>query len=248
MVVAAPSRSSAPAPAGKLARKLSVVAGAAGVVAAGAGEVEAVTYTPTAGVVAAQGIPDFSFVDATNVTLGTLRPPATAGTTGWDVDGIGGSNFTLSNSGTVYASLRGSPGVGSFRTNIQLANLQAGVTVSQAQAWNAGGFVMTAYSGISQPSFSLNTPGQFGFRFTNGSDTHYGWGSLVIDTAGSALGQGFKITEAYYNSTPGGAISVGAVPVPEPTAMALLAIGSAGVFAWRARRKNVPATKSGQPG
>jgi hypothetical protein len=39
--------------------------------------------------------------------------------------------------------------------------------------------------------------------------------------------------------TPGGAISVGAVPqaVPEPSSMALLGLGAAGVAAWRSRRK-----------
>ena len=56
------------------------------------------------------------------------------------------------------------------------------------------------------------------------------------------------ITEAYYNTTPGAAISVGQVPqaVPEPSSMALLGLGAAGVAAWRARRK-AKAQSASQP-
>jgi len=95
---------------------------------------------------------------------------------------------------------------------------------------------MTTFGSNAQLNFSLGTPGQFGFRFTNGADTYYGWGSLVID--GTPVGRGFEITEAYYNSTPGAAITVGAVPVavPEPSGMALLGLGAAGIAAWRSRR------------
>ena len=90
------------------------------------------------------------------------------------------------------------------------------------------------------PGFTANVPGFFGFKFNDGvnlSDFYYGWGSLTIDLL--SPGQGFKITEAYYQSTPNTAIQVGDVPqaVPEPSSMALLAAGAAGVAAWRARRK-----------
>ena len=50
---------------------------------------------PTAGVVAAQGIPGFSFAAPTTVTSGTLRPPASPGNTGWDIDGNGQADFNL---------------------------------------------------------------------------------------------------------------------------------------------------------
>jgi len=58
----------------------------------------------------------------------------------------------------------------------------------------------------------------------------------VID--GTPVGQGFKITEASYNTTAGESISVVqvSVAVPEPASMTLMALGAAGVAAWRARR------------
>ena len=231
--------------------QLLTLAGAAGAAVIGGGEAAAVTYTPTAGVAAAQGIPDFSFVDATNVTLGTLRPPAAAnGTNGWDVDGTGGDDFQLTKFSTFQARLTAVNGgqwiVGGTASVQGILNAATGFPVSsnlsQGRNFSAGPVIVTNSSGNFQFSFTANVSGQFGFRFTNASDTHYGWASLVIDE--TPMGQGYKITEAYYNTTPGAAINVGAVPVPEPSSMALLGLGAAGVAAWRARRKTTPSAEA----
>ena len=220
--------------------RLMALAGAGGALVAG-GEAEAsVTYTPTPGVVAAGGIPGFSFVDASNVTLGDLRGPATAGSVGWDVDGAGGDNFFLVNSVTLFGSLSGAGNSNSLLADPFgiLQNIATGGAVGALQAtWRYQKMTLTyaGTTGALSVNFSLGTSGQFGFRFTDTGNTYYGWGSLLID--GQAIGQGFKITEAYYQSTPGTAIDVGAVPVPEPTGIALLALGSVGVMAWRSRRR-----------
>ena len=230
--------------------QLLTLAGAAGAAVIGGGEAAAVTYTPTAGVAAAQGIPGFSFVDATNVTLGNLRPPATIGTIGWDVDGTGGDDFQLTKFSTYQARLTAVGGqwiYGTVSTSFRgMLNKAAGAPVSGNLAPNESFFAgpaIVTFSGDKQFFFfTANVSGQFGFRFTNASDTHYGWASLLIDE--TPIGQGYKITEAYYNTTPGAAINVGAVPVPEPACMALLALGAAGVVAWRARRKTTPSAEA----
>lgn len=224
-----------------LGRRLGALAGASGALVAGA-DAAGVTYTPTAGVVAAGGIPGFSFVDVSNVTLGNLRPPATIGTIGWDVDGTGGNDFQLTKFSTYQARLTAVGGqwiYGTVSTSFRgMLNKATGAPVSGNLAPNESFFAgpaIVTFSGDKQFFFfTANVSGQFGFRFTNASDTHYGWASLLIDE--TPIGQGYKITEAYYNTTPGAAINVGAVPVPEPSSMTLMALGAAGVVAWRSRR------------
>jgi len=222
----------------RLGRKLAALAGATGAVTAGTAE--AVTYTPTAGVAVAQNITGFSFVSDADVTLGDLRPPASAGFVYWDIDGDGGDDFYLRNVNN-YAIFgpqqTNNAMIGQRGEGITISNLATGAGVGLAGPWQNSLAYATVNGTRREPglqNFPTNVSGQFGFRFTSGSDTFYGWGSLVPDLL--APGQGFKITEAYYHSTPDAAIDVGAVPVPEPSSMVLLALGAAGLTAWRARR------------
>ena len=231
----------------RLGRKLAALAGATGAVAAGTAE--AVPYTPTAGVAAAQGIPGFSFNASTNTaTLGSLRPPVTPNTAiAWDIDGVGAADFQVKNSNPftalIFARLGpldyGNSLVGVQSEGLVLSNLAAGVAVNNAQPFGFSSVPLTANGGAAfqNQNFLEDTPGQFGFQFASGGNSYYGWGTLVIDYL--AAGRGFQITEAYYNTIPDAGINVGAVPapVPEPSSIALLAIGAAGVTAWRARRK-----------
>ena len=242
----------------KVARRVAAVAGAAGAAATGQAVAEGITYVPTAGVVAAQGIPGFSFTAPTTVTSGTLRPPATEGNTNWDIDGNGQIDFFLENfrssaQNSAYfvprAPFAANPNgllAGATTGSQNLLEIYSnGIVNPAATGWNNGRQWMTFAGDVNQQNaFSNYVAGYFGFRFAfsnNPNDYYYGWGSLTIDYEGD--GQGFKITEAFYQSTPNTAINVGAVPVPEPSSMALLAAGAAGVTVWRARKKKQPAAK-----
>lgn len=231
----------APHTAPRRGRKFAAVAGATGALAAATAE--AVPYTPTVGVAAAQNIPGFSFVTSTNVTLGSLEPPSVINTSiVWDVDGSGSPDYQLENwkpSVSIAARL-GYLGQNKLRVvqgeGLYLQNLATNVLVGPGTQLRSTNVALTVNGGLAfATGFTLNQPGQFGFSFSGTGGTYYGWGSLVID--GTPIGQGFKITEAYYNTSAGAGINVGAVPVPEPTGMALLAMGAAGVIAWRARRE-----------
>jgi hypothetical protein len=240
-----------------LGGKLAALTGAAGAALSGEAVAEGIIYVPTAGVVAAQGIPGFSFNASTStLTPGALRPPAEAGNTGWDVDNDGNVDFNLNNFADPpvttaqfipLAPFAANPNAVLVRTifddasSFRIRNLADAAEIGPGQAiWNIANNPVTyaAYINL-QNDFATNEPGYFGFRFAFGDDPdeyYYGWASMTVDL--SAPGSGFKITEAFYQSTPNTPINVGQVAaVPEPSSLALLAAGAAGVAAWRARKK-----------
>lgn len=236
-------------------RRLAALAGAAGAVTLGSdAEAAGLTLVPTAGVSAASGaslvsgtsgIPGFSFTSVSAITSGTLRPPSSNGSIEWDVDGNGLADFSIRNNSAADAAIlplspftqngNGLLVTGS-ETSLRLRNA-FNLTVGQSGANNFVNFQqVVTVSNIVISGFSNQVPGQFGFRFAYGNapgQYRYGWASITPDTS-LPNGAGFTISQAYYSSSP---IPIGAVPVPEPSSMALLAIGSAGVAAWRARKK-----------
>lgn len=235
-----------------VATKLAVLAGSAGAAVAGEALAAGITYVPTSGVASAQGIPGFSFTAPLTVTSGTLRPPSSAGNNGWDVDGNGQNDFNLQNNNDNQAFLIPRAPFAPNPNGLLLTSTSSGPEIRNlanaapvgpsAVVWDNNGQAITfnAFYNMQDPGFTPNQPGYFGFRFAFGSNPnqyYYGWASLTIDF--STDGEGYKITEAFYQSTPNTAINVGAVPVPEPSGVALLAAGAAGVTAWRARRKKL---------
>lgn len=241
-----------------LGRRLAALAGAAGAATVGSdADAAGLTLVPTAGVSAASGsalvsgtsgIPGFSFTSVTSITSGTLRPPASSNTgINWDVDGNGIADFRVVNDGGSTASIQplspftqnangllvtGTGGNQRLRNafDITVGGGSGGNLFAASALWVVGS------GGGIQSGFADQTPGQFGFRFAYGNNLgeyRYGWASITPNTTLPG-GQQFTISQAYYSSSP---IPVGAVPVPEPSGMALLAIGSAGVAAWRARKK-----------
>ena len=107
---------------------------------------------------------------------------------------------------------------------------------------------------ISPPSggWSLGDIGFFGFKFTIGSDVHYGWGTISIHgvTGGFVQGQGFTLTEAYYESDGGDSIVVGnrgntAVPEIDPASagsVLALVMGSLAMLERRRMRRAAEAS------
>ena len=81
-----------------------------------------------------------------------------------------------------------------------------------------------------------------GFAFTSGANTHYGWATLNL---GAGNDNRLTVLEWTYEDTPDTPVHVGtrAAAVPEPAstlpAIAMLALGAAGVRAWR-RQKASP--------
>lgn len=85
----------------------------------------------------------------------------------------------------------------------------------------------------SQDGYFLGAPDKFlGVKFQVGPDTHYGWVQLGLD----ALASEGTITGYGWNDTPDGPIAAG--DVPEPSSLALLALGAAGVAARRRKKRS----------
>ena len=179
-----------------------------------------------------------------------IAPPPTYGGHLLDVDGDGTNDFVLWNGGNLYAMLSESNGGRFVAANrvyydgfARLAfGFVVGPTMSEHKFFESAQerITMTEWSTIGfdlyrNGGWGMGTRGFFGFKFTSGANTYYGWGEIVFDRPkhGTA-GHGFKFTQLYYDNT-GAPIRVGAIPEPSTCALALLAAG--GVAAYRARRR-----------
>jgi len=166
-----------------------------------------------------------------------MSPPSSIGVNSWDVDGDGTNDFQLR-----HATSSGSSRTASL-TELGPARFVSRVAprfapfVKLNAGFNVGGSLVAGYQFVNgaydinitsdgviainafDGGWAIGDTGYFGFKFSNTSGVHYGWGQASI--TGTPTGQGYTLTEAYYESDDGDSITVGnrgitAVPEIDP--------------------------------
>lgn len=129
-------------------------------------------------------------------------------------------------------------------TTYSIRKLQSGDIISTGAAFlPVGGFravgtsVVTSTNGLSDVNtfaygnFPADGTGLAGFGFPINGQGHLGWIRISIESAANGKPNVLEALEWAYETRPG--VSIGAGVVPEPTGLALLAVGAAGVAALR---------------
>jgi hypothetical protein len=118
--------------------------------------------------------------------------------------------------------------------------LLSGATIGAGESFGNGGTLRGAYpsmtlAGTWAGGFPTATTGFAGVRFDIGGNTHYGWIRIQLENDGTGLPVAMTIVDWAYDDQADTAIQAGSI-VAEPSTLARLGMGFAGLGALRRRR------------
>ncbi|MFN3327068.1 MAG: PEP-CTERM sorting domain-containing protein [Bryobacteraceae bacterium] len=150
-------------------------------------------------------------------------------THGVDVNGDGFIDFTFAAyfDPGVVARVNVTPGAGNAGDSISSSSTLTTSTALLRETWQYGG----VYG-----KWGNGTPSYLGLRFLISDNDHYGWAKVSV-TTDLNFGSSFTIHDWAYQTQPDTAILAGEIgEIPEPSSLALFALGAAGFAALRKRR------------
>lgn len=154
-------------------------------------------------------------------------------------DSLGVANFAMINGAGKFNGLSA---VGASGT-AYVSKLAAGANIAALPfapvtypAFNQGYLAAGNAGDFPNMQWSQKGQGYVGFEFNIGNGEQYGWASITMNEGGP--NNGF-ILDSYAWGDPGDTVLAG--QVPEPGSLALLAVGGAGLLAWRKRRAQAEA-------
>jgi hypothetical protein len=170
------------------------------------------------------------------------------GTTIIDIDGGGnGLYFFIESPGSYHLAKVGSFGAFIATTNAPgydpepAVNFAQDAMIGAGANWGTTAFVFSFAGGygFQKGQFDNETPGYMGVRFNPGDGVRYGW--VYLDNI-AANGSSYRVVDWAYESDVDTAIAAGnrgggGSAVPEPSGLALLACGAAGIWALRRKRQ-----------
>jgi hypothetical protein len=148
--------------------------------------------------------------------------------------GLPGADFVLNNSNNKLFNSAGVSGLGgnavAFAGIVSAARFNGSNSIGPRNAFRSTGKIDGPVFG----NFSPGDTGYLGLRFTiTGSDTHYGWANITVNS-----GDTVTLNLLSYESLADTSIHVPTSAVPDNgSSLALLAIGAAGLLAFRSRQR-----------
>ena len=182
------------------------------------------------------------FNPETKITSGN----SASGDVSWNIDGVGGAEAKLNNSGSITSSFAKNLSFydNSFAVVLagprDLLGLAANESISNGRGFSSGVYNLFYSAGLSYvANITSGVSTYIGFQFKPSGTMLYGWANVTL-TAGGSFGS-FVINEWAYDDS-GSSIQAGQTSaVPEPATYALglgaLALGAAGLRRWRKQKK-----------